>query len=557
MFEIDDDDFTPSSSSNLFSIFNTQSLEHNANLSYKAPKQPRPTENKPNDLIDKNENQSSVILAKVIHLWKLENGESKLQGKHIVAIIGKQGQENNELIVYKEKTNILIRETLNKTMSFFKYSNNFIGFYDRTRCFWNLGFMTIEEYDSFLKELPKQKCIIVLNTSENSNETSDTERTKQPHQTVDINKSLESPEIQQKNEVLTRITKMGQPILPKTIIENKYTTFQSDSETESSYSDTKPSVTPRKFKKSNGVLHERKFLNTPTSENKLVLSTELSNNNQMLGNNHMMLYPQGMVLTQTMPEYMNNFLIAQNAELKSNIAEINMKLSTVLSNQGSGHNINREEFKQAKSKVKCLNLKIENLTMELDQLKNEHQDLKKSYNNKCKELCDEQERAFGANSLSVEVNFLKNKLNEKEKEIELLKSEIDDKNEFIEKQNIDMQRLEKYHKENEIYKSILSSEIDELKSKLDDAHLKINEYEDKCKEQQELLNNYSKNSITSSTSNDSSKIIKETMNEAFTSIMNCFDESESYSYKCIQNIILANLKHSSLSLITQFNTPNK
>lgn len=487
-----------------------------------------------------------------------ENAISKLLGKHIVAIIGKQGQENHELIVYKEKTNILIRETLNETVSFFKYTNNFIGFYDRTRCFWNLNFLTTEEYDSFLMELSKHRCAIILKTSENCSESNDIEKTKELH-AIDkknlIQKTPDSSELQQKNEILSRITKMGQPILPKNIVESKYVASQSDSETESSFSDTKPTVTPRKFKKCNGVLHERKFINSPNNENKLVLSTELSSNNQILGNNHMMMYPQGMFLSQPMPEYnMNNFLIAQNAELKNNIADINLKLSTMLSNQGG--NMNSEEFKEAKSRVKCLNLKIDNLTTELDRLQKEHQDLKKSYNNKCKELSEEQEKVLTINTLSVDIDFVKNKILDNNKEIELLKMELSKKNELIEEQKVDVERLENYRKESETYKGVLSREIDELKLKLDEDCRKLKEYEDKCEKQQALLANFSSNNIAPNTI-DSSKIIKGTMNATFTSIMSSFDENESYNYKYIQDTILTNLKHSSLRLITQFNAQNK
>lgn len=553
MFETDDDDFNPSSSKNLFSIFNNvSSPDDNASLSYKAPKQP-----KSNDLVDsekaKQENQSSIVLAKVINLWKSELGTNKLVGKHIVAVIGNSTQKLYEMILYKEKTNILIRQILNDSFNLYKYPKNFIGFYDSSNFFWSLSFANEEDCENFIKEASKQNCQVIDKCTENK-------LVKEPElvqiqNDVPLALNENSEDSKTKTDILSRITKMGQPILPKSTFERKINTEPSDSETESSYSDSKivkPTAVPRKLKKVQSQIQSKTFSNSVHPDN-TALSPFITNNAQMLPNhNQMMLHHPGLMVSQPVPDYsVNNFLIAQNTELKTNISEINMKLNSLLSNQNVVGQ-NTDDSKELKSTVKCLKLKIENLSSDLEKATRECTQLRKEYKEKCEELALEQIKNNESQSLNTEIGYLKQCLAEREKDIDLLKLELKGKTDVIESQQLRLNESEKYYEENRIYKENVSVQIEELEKKLEEANTKLLEQDEHCRKiETELKNKSVQNESLNNI--DYNQIVKETMNDAFTDIMEHFNENEKYSFIDIQKIVLKKLKQASLTLINQIN----
>ncbi|CAG9772989.1 unnamed protein product [Ceutorhynchus assimilis] len=501
MLETDDDDFTLTPSSTLSAIFEATPEDISPSLSYKAPKQPKAPEN---SAPKNSEAQSSVILAKVITLWKLNNGKNISMGKYMVAVIGNSTTNLYDIIVYQDKTKILIRLTLGPSLSFFKYPNNFVAFYDANKQLWNINFDDLQAKNEFLDCVTKYDSIVIEQV----------EKTTSP-----------------KEKILSRISKMGQPILPA-----KTEQIASDSESSLS-SDPLPPKPTRKLKRNLG-----NQLAPVYNENYQHL---MSNNNQMMLNNQGSIYP----VAHTIPDYgLGSFMIAQNAELKTNLAEINSKLNSVLGNGDKNGN-------DLKSKIKCQNLKIDNLTSDLNKSRKAFEDLHRKY----VEL-DDQKHMYEAQVATLKEKLLK--MEAFENEVEVLKQqilennkveelnlkiinyqetinkaelELKDKDKKIEIQNLKLKDFEEYYKETE---NVKKENVD-LKQKLEDLTRKLDK--DKSKNDNSwVLDKYIIN-----------KLVKEGMNQAYADIMANFEENdeEYYSFGEIQSVLLENLKKTSYTLM--------
>ncbi|KAL1506131.1 hypothetical protein ABEB36_005553 [Hypothenemus hampei] len=548
MFD-EDDDFTFSPNSKLSTIFNTSTMvqSNNSSLTYKAPKQPKPTNinEKPSEIPNSDvptQTQTTVFIAKVVTLWKLHNDKNVPLGKYMIAIIGNALKDLYDMIAYQDKTKLLLREPLGKSFTFYKYPDQFLSFYDNEMQLWNANFSNSEDINSFLSFASKIGCAIVNKTEatvKKSNSLNDS--------SLEIEKSDEKREVEKnksssKEKILSRITKMGQPILPKPLGRSKSSDL-SDSEGESSCSDptiNKPVVAPRKFKR-NTNNQEKALTPLVTSENSnnLPRHTPL-NTNFLLPSSQVLLNPQnpGVIYSTPLPDYnLGNLLMSQNAELKSNLTEINMKLNNLLNTNGPDKNGNRDDNGLI-TKIKCQSLTIDNLSSDLRYAEQQLNEYKKKYEEKLQELNVEQAKVKNLKELESELTALRNTSGINlalENEVESFKRELALKCTEIEGQNDRLALLETSLSASETLKEELLKDNNDLKVQLDRQMITIKELE-------ETVNgNADKEKIN--------KIVRESMNEAFGEIMANFNDADKYSSDNIQRVLLDNLKKTSFKLM--------
>ncbi|XP_060526644.1 uncharacterized protein LOC132702177 [Cylas formicarius] len=490
----DDDDFSPSPSSKLSSLFNSSGTPDDLNsnsLIYKAPRQPKA---KPEtDHVDNskdNRTPSSVILAKVITLWTIESNKQKHLGKHIIAIIGCPLKNVFEAIIYKEKNNILLRRLLNETCQWHKYPNNFVSFYHNDNQFWTLSFDHTHDRDGFLGEVSKHNCPVVDKSTTVPSEPS------QP-QLVGNNGNSDSELSKTKADILSRITKMGQQILPESALQQTTGTEYSDSETED-LPIKKPVTTPRKSKRSS---HQEKLdvaqIVTPGSQ--IAFS-----------------HPQGGAYPHPYADFgYVGYLAAQNADLKTNLAEINYKLNRVLNN---GKDCGDEDVAKLKSEIKILKLKIENVNSELEGCEKKCNTLREEYDRKCEEVRDLGDR------LKWDKDEKKSEAEHLERELEIAKREIENRDEVVREQNLKLEELEGISREHRRCR-------DEIQS-LNDQILELRSDTKEKSDNQEV-----------------GKVIRKSMNEAFAGIMENFREDISYSSEAIRLVVLQQLKKTTFDIV--------
>ncbi|XP_050293267.1 uncharacterized protein LOC126733880 [Anthonomus grandis grandis] len=563
MFDTDDEDFTLSPSSKLASIFglSTGSEDSNTSLTYKAPKQPKPTSNNAVDLnqtvmknkLDEGQTQplSSVIFAKVITLWKADNGKNKLMGKYMVALTSNPIKSVTELMIYQDKTKILIRETLDKSLIFVKYQNNFIAFCDSQKKLWNLSFDTVENKEIFLQHIENCHCILQeQNNNGNKDETDDTNPT-QVSTKPEISSDIKSSDAT-KEQILSRVTKMGQPILPR-MVELHKSSEVSDYESESSCTETvKPVTVPRKLRKTPGSTEKALTVAPIVPEvNNRTYSMPFANNNYYVPQNQMMhaQNPTGLVYSQSMPDYgLSHFLINQNAELKASLAEINAKLNNAfISSDKNGNSC--EETSVLKSKIKCQSLKIDNLNSELQKMHKKFQDLSIKYEDKCKELMEAKATKEQSGLLESELIFLRDKVKQADilqERLEKLENDVKIKDDKMNLLNVDLNSIEQQLLEAKTQNEILLTKNSELNERLQQTLLELDE------QRKQTCVNEGENNMNPLNKEKVSKIIKDSMNEAFRGIMGSFSDDKSYETREIQAVLMQNLLDTSFKLINSF-----
>ncbi|KAJ8954986.1 hypothetical protein NQ318_000417 [Aromia moschata] len=396
----DEYDFNPASSAKLATLFGNTKIEDsfNASLTYTAPKQPKAKKEQ-----DFQESQSvrskpttSVLLAKIVSLWKLEDKAYKMLGKHGLAVIGSIEHNLYEVIAYKEKNNILLRKKLTVHSVFIIKKDYFSTLYDNDNQNWLVKFENADDQTTFCQTIKKYGAKIIdkiEETLKNKDEIqANADKESKPELPASAMEVLEKePEIhsdssgsQKRATILSRMAKMGQQILPSPLVKNT-STDMSDSELDDTKDDQK--VPPRKAKRAG---HTEKV--TIPKEEKLpqavqhgYIETQMvpSQSYNFNPQNHNYPMHQPNVVS---PVYYNqpmqydgftNFILTQNTELKMNLSQISAKLDCVLS-QGNASSPKSEDA-NLKSKIKALELKSENLQNELEAYERRYSELERMY----------------------------------------------------------------------------------------------------------------------------------------------------------------------------------
>lgn len=542
------------------------------------------------------------VFAKSIYQFNFrENTNYKSLGKHGLAIIGSMDLNLFEVISYKEKNNIILRRKISSNFKFYNQKDCFSSFYDHENQNWLVKFDNIDDQNEFCKEIKTRGANIVLNiepslAEKNTNFTRENvpkpdifsrEDVLPPKPEVlprllqGVEKDIEeansdSSGSQKRANILSRMAKMGQQILPNDILKNASTDI-SDSEVDDSKSDHK--VPPRKFKRAipfekHMAKEEKLTQHVPQSymENQM---TPMQNNNlnhpvQFPQQNVGGSFPQGMMgtfpphmlspvlVSQSMPyDGFQQYIVSQNTELKMNLAQISAKLDTVLS-IGNKSDIKIDDG-SLKSKIKTLELRSENLLTELERYEKMYDDLQR----KCKKLENDSVKSENNRSvienLNKQIEDLKQDLKIAEEknvsyeklelDLEKYKSDIQQHEKTIEIQKLKLKDFEEFYEENKDNKN-LQQTIDTLNDTVTNLKLKLKDFEEHfLKTEAEKKKHLEEREQTISTF--SSKI-KDTMNNMYQSILANFEENKLYSVSQIKSQVAQNLKGTTFALIKEF-----
>lgn len=487
---------------------------------------------------------------------------------------------------------------ISNIFTFYNQTDNFSSFYDCNSSNWLLKFES-QDQDEFTKALEACGVNIVQPSDTYSEITTKVQKPELSEKPVfdNVNKEdllSDSSESKQRANILNRMARMGQAILPKPEMKNTSTEL-SDSDFDEKAHERR--IPPQQVKRAatekikQGTTEKlQQTIQSSNLESKVMsnsnivdnnqqyqsLSNELSNSqtfpNQLYNNQivpSQVLYNTQQVSNQLMnpqiiPSQMyhpnwandgyNQYIIAQNAELKINLAQISAKLDTAL-------NLKRTDDEDVDkmvllSRLKTIKLKTENLEKALQKSEESNCLLRR----KNEELETELQNTSGVESKNKEIYILENTVSElklklqetQEKsqkiilEIKTWKTKAKEQEDVIEMQRNQLKEYSKLQNENENIQELnetissLNETVDILKLKLKD----FEEYYEKTESEKKVAAQADNNNVKSFEG-----IVKRHMNEMYQSILDDFESTESHTYSEIQKSIARHLKTASFKII--------
>ena len=428
-------------------------------------------------------------------------------GKHGCAIIGSSAQNSFEMILYKEKRNVIMRAKIGAEFAISVKKDDFASFYDSAKENWLVKFSNNDDCVAVLTQV--EKCggkVVSEDTKKVVNEKPQSEKSEEDS----------TPENKARSDILTRIAKMGQSILP------------------SKASDTSEEVVETVDTKVSGLSKSRDFSSVSSSSS----STILTPANIIHSERSMPTVPNTVVITQPMGYDPLNVYVsenrAHNSELRMNLSQISEKLNCIMKLVDSEKTSNKPDD-VSKSKIKVLELRVENLVRELDTIQQENAKLKLERNHQNTALKREQELETELKNLQEHKNA---KIEELERQILLSESKVVELCQVSETQKTETDELRKqlasYQEE--------SSEVPNLKQTILELEQKLIECELNREKQ---TTDEDKEKTASFTS-----MLKEEMNGMYADIVANFNKDQNISE--INNIIAQNIKLTTLKIIQNF-----
>ncbi|EEZ98111.1 uncharacterized protein LOC103315102 [Tribolium castaneum] len=478
---LDDYDFTPSSSSNLASLFgNNSPHSETASLIYTAPKQPKAGGSSE----VKNEApkaESSVVCAKVVQVWKLVEGKYQALGKYGLAVIGSTVQNSYEIILYKEKRNVIMRAKVSSSFEVNLKKDDFASFYDNIQENWLIKFNNNDDRMAVMNVIEKFGCVVNRVVEKQDLKTEKTDE-------------VVTPENKAKADILSRIAKMGQSILPNKDLDTDNDSVESADSTVSTHQ---------------------------VSSTSAVIKTSHQIQN----------VPNNFVMSQPMVYDPLNLLFAenraQNSEVRLNLSQISDKLNQIISLVDSDKP--SDNSNSLKSRLKVLELRNENLLRELGSSQEENAKLKLQLKEHESNLKSEEENKLELRLLEEQETVKREKL---EKEICAHKDEIAALSKTVEKQIEEIEAC----KQSELAQKV---EISRLENTISDLNTKLQGYENK-EARPEICEEKNAKFIAS---------LKDAMNNMYANIMSSCSEDQQTE---IGKIVAQNIKTTTLQIIQNF-----
>ncbi|KAK0179286.1 hypothetical protein PV327_005051 [Microctonus hyperodae] len=153
----EEQDFTPHGGSNLAAIFDNsvKSIDVNSSLKSYSPKKISSDKNSIQPQIV--HNKTEVIVAKVVHAYKLQNGQYSLIGKLGLALTGNIATNTYVLILYRNKAEHISVAKLTTNFSYTVRENNYATYYDNNNDNWSILFGSCEACVEFAREIGLSK----------------------------------------------------------------------------------------------------------------------------------------------------------------------------------------------------------------------------------------------------------------------------------------------------------------------------------------------------------------------------------------------------------------
>ncbi|KAK0080924.1 hypothetical protein PV325_013084 [Microctonus aethiopoides] len=156
----EEQDFTPHGGSNLAAIFDNpvKSIDVNSSLKSHSPKKISNDKNSIQSQIVNN--KTEVIVAKVVHAYKLQNGQYSLIGKLGLALTGNAATNIYVLILYRNKAEHISVAKLTTNFSYTVRENNYATYYDNNNDNWSILFESSEACIEFAREIGLSKYLL-------------------------------------------------------------------------------------------------------------------------------------------------------------------------------------------------------------------------------------------------------------------------------------------------------------------------------------------------------------------------------------------------------------
>lgn len=361
-----------------------------------------------------------------IPIFSSETNKYTPCGKYGLALIGNDSSKIYELILYKDKQNILTRAKISSTFTATIKENRFFTFYDDSNQNWLTHFDNATDSNEFTQQLEKRDIKIIDNSkNEKVDEKGDMRETELAIEEKD------SSETQIKADILSRMAKMGQPILPVPVL--KSTSDISDSESDTNRIAKKPIRKPRR-----NIPSTENASKPPETESKLepvpqrpaVTSYHnfpgplipMQNTPQYPNYSGQVAVPQPIISPSYDP--VNTFLSEtriQNTEIRMTLSELSNKLDSVLGKVRK-EDVKSNEEKVLQKKIRALELQMLNLTKDLQVSLKTNEELEEKLANRDATLENEKQNR---------IKSLETKLAEAELRISQLQAQNLDDERFI------------------------------------------------------------------------------------------------------------------------------
>ncbi|XP_028982619.1 FK506-binding protein 15 [Diachasma alloeum] len=220
LFRDDDEpEFTPQGGSNLAAIFGTPQRLELASSQKRTPPKPKPPAPSPSA-----PPKTEVILAKVVHAYKLQSGQYSLIGKLGIALAGTPSSQTYLLILYKTKQEHISVVTLTPDFPYSVRENSYASYYDSANDNWSILFDTSDSSIEFAREIGVAKYFLQPGRPADSVFSQDLAPPR-ADKDGEIKKAEENDEVEVEYSIIPRVTQpLKLPIPPKQSMKIRITT---------------------------------------------------------------------------------------------------------------------------------------------------------------------------------------------------------------------------------------------------------------------------------------------------------------------------------------------
>ncbi|XP_043274957.1 FK506-binding protein 15 isoform X2 [Venturia canescens] len=149
----EDQDFAPIAGSNLAAIFGAPQKLSDSPVTVKQALQKKSSSGRNTPQMVAPANKTEVIIAKVVHAYKLQNGQYSLIGKLGIALTGNVAGRVYQIILYRGKQEHISTVTLTPDFSYTIRENNYATYYDGNNENWSLCFENETACIEFAREV--------------------------------------------------------------------------------------------------------------------------------------------------------------------------------------------------------------------------------------------------------------------------------------------------------------------------------------------------------------------------------------------------------------------
>ncbi|XP_011332114.1 FK506-binding protein 15 isoform X2 [Ooceraea biroi] len=161
----DESDFVPSGGSNLAAIFGLQSKLTDSQSNKQMVSKKNNTQYNIQQATPSS--KTEVLIAKAVHVFKLQNGTYRSIGKLGMALTGNVTTRMYQIILYRSKQDYISVATVTRDFVYTVQANNYVSYYDNNKENWSILFENNDSYLEFAIEVGLARYFAVQEKGEN------------------------------------------------------------------------------------------------------------------------------------------------------------------------------------------------------------------------------------------------------------------------------------------------------------------------------------------------------------------------------------------------------